>query len=47
MKGIMEMFTLRSLFDGTGAYHLLNICAGGDSRNTTGRGGANRVQSDI
>lgn len=46
MKGIMEMFTFRSLFDGTGAYHLLNICAGGDSGNTTERGGANCVRSD-
>lgn len=42
----MEMFTLRRFFDGTGAYHLLNICAGGDSRNTTERGGANHVRSD-
>ena len=46
MKGIMEMFTLRILFDGSGAYRLLNICAGGDSRNMTERGGANRVRSD-
>lgn len=42
----MEMFTLRSFFDGSGAYRLLDICAGGDSRNTTERGGENRVRSD-
>lgn len=40
------MFMLRRLFDGSGAYRLLDICAGGDSRNTTGRGGANHVRSD-
>lgn len=42
----MEMLTLRSLFDDSGAYRLLNICAGGDSRNMTRRGGANCVRSD-
>lgn len=46
MKGMMKMLALRSLFDGSGGYRLLNICAGGDSRNTTGRGGANCVRSD-
>ena len=40
------MFTLRNLFDGSGAYRLLNIYAGRDNRNTTGRGGANCVRSD-
>lgn len=29
------MFMLRRLFDGSGAYRLLDICAGGDNRNTT------------
>lgn len=47
MKGMMKMLALRSFFDGSGAYHLLNICAGGYSRNTTERGGANCVRSDI
>ena len=46
MKGMMKMLALRSFFDGSGAYHLLNICAGGYSRNTTERGGANCVRSD-
>ena len=41
-----EMLILRSFFDGSGAYRLLNICAGGDSRNMTERGGANHVRSD-
>ena len=40
------MFTLRNFFDESGAYRLLNICAGGDSRNTTEQGGANHVRSD-
>ena len=40
------MFILRRLFDGSGAYYLLNICASEDSKNTTGRGGANCVRSD-
>ena len=43
---MMKMLALRSLFDGSGAYHLLDICAGGDNRNTTERGGANHVRSD-
>ena len=46
MRGIVEMFMLRSLFDGSGGYRLLNFCVGGDSRNTTERGGANHVRSD-
>lgn len=46
MKGIMEMLALKRLFDGSGAYRLLDICAGRDSRNTTERGGENRVRSD-
>lgn len=46
MKGIMEMLAPRRLFDGSGAYRLLDICAGGDSRNMTERGGANHVRSD-
>lgn len=29
MKGIMEMLALRGLFDDSGAYRLLNICACG------------------
>ena len=47
MRGMMEMFMLRSFFDGSSAYRLLNICAGGDSRNTTEQGGTNCVRSDI
>ena len=46
MKGMMEMLVIRSFFDGSGGYRLLNICAGGNSRNTTERGGANHVRSD-
>lgn len=46
MKGIMEMFTLKILFNDSDAYRLLNICAGRDNRNTTERGGANCVRSD-
>ncbi len=40
------MLALRSLFDGSGACRLLDICAGGDNRNMTERGGANHVRSD-
>ena len=46
MKGMMKMLALRSLFDGSGGYRLLNFCVGGDNRNTTERGGANHVRSD-
>ena len=46
MKGMMKMLALRSFFDGSGAYRLMDICAGEYSRNTTGRGGENRVRSD-
>ena len=35
MRGMMEMLALRGLFDDSGAYRLLNICAGRDNRNTT------------
>ena len=41
-----EMLVLRSFFDGSGGYRLLNFCVGGDNRNTTERGGANHVRSD-
>ena len=46
MRGMTEMLVLRSFFDGSSAYRLLDICAGGDSRNMTERGGANHVRSD-